>query len=393
MKRLLFVYHVSKIGGGSYCLLNLLKAVDRTVFIPVVLLPRKGPLSEEINKLGIEIVYYPHLTLYPYNKSLLTIGTIRKLFNMVKCFRGFSKLVRQIKPDIVYLNTMMLFPFARFAKKEGCTTVIHVREHWPLNEHTKQLMWARNEVDKYVDKLVAINCYSASIFPHKKATVIYDWIDMDERRGGPTLNEVLGIDDSNIKAFLFTGGIDPIKGTMEVVSTFSKFVKGNDKRLIAMGIDKTIFFPGIKGKIKKALSLMGLKSYKEKVIALCNKDPRIVCVPAIYNITNIMEKTCAFLSFFKMPHANLALAESIIMGIPSIAAQTDESLEYSNKGELAILFEFGNISLFEESVKGFENRSNKLQVKLRDGSAIIAEKFSRKRNAIIFDKTLKSLIS
>lgn len=392
MKKILFVYHVSKIGGGSYCLLNLLKAVDRTVFKPVVMLPRIGPLSEEIKKLNIEIIYYPPLTLYPYNQSVWSIKTIRKLFNMVKCFKGFTKVIKQEKPDIVYLNTMMLFPFARLAKEEGCMTVLHVREHWPLNEHVRQLSWARNIADKYVDKLIAINRYSASIFPQKEATIIYDWINMDERRG-TTLKEVLCEDDSNINAYLFTGGIDPIKGTMEVISTFTKYVKGDDKRLLAFGIDKSVVFSGIKGNIKRVLSLLGFKSYKERVIALCNKDQRVICVPAIYNITDIMDKACAFLSYFKMPHANLALAESIIMGIPSIAAQTDESLEYSGEGDLASLFEFGNLALFEQCVKDFESGNYKITENHSDGVAMLAEKFSKERNAAIFDKALKSLIS
>lgn len=36
MKKILFVHHVSFIGGASYCLLNLLKEFDRTLYKPVV---------------------------------------------------------------------------------------------------------------------------------------------------------------------------------------------------------------------------------------------------------------------------------------------------------------------------------------------------------------------
>ena len=57
MRRILFVFHVSSVGGGSYCLYNLLKAIDRTVFEPVVLLPGYGSLCDEISKLDIRIEY------------------------------------------------------------------------------------------------------------------------------------------------------------------------------------------------------------------------------------------------------------------------------------------------------------------------------------------------
>ena len=58
MKRILFVHHVSSIGGGSYCLLNLLKEVDQEKFQPVVLLQENGPLVSEIEKLGIKVYFF-----------------------------------------------------------------------------------------------------------------------------------------------------------------------------------------------------------------------------------------------------------------------------------------------------------------------------------------------
>ena len=72
MRRILFVFHVSSVGGGSYCLYNLLKAIDRTVFEPVVLLPGSGSLCDEISKLDIRIEYMPGMSTYPYSTSLLS---------------------------------------------------------------------------------------------------------------------------------------------------------------------------------------------------------------------------------------------------------------------------------------------------------------------------------
>ena len=60
----------------------------------------------------------------------------------------------------------------------------------------------------------------------------------------------------------------------------------------------------------------------EKVIDLINSDQRIKCIPATYNIKQILEQSSCMLSFFTIPHANLAMAESIIAGTPVIAADT-----------------------------------------------------------------------
>lgn len=61
MKNVLFIYHTSSIGGGSYCLLNILKTLDRNNIKPVVLLRDKGPLVDEIQKYGIEVILFPLL--------------------------------------------------------------------------------------------------------------------------------------------------------------------------------------------------------------------------------------------------------------------------------------------------------------------------------------------
>lgn len=394
MTKILFVYHVSSVGGGSYCLLNLLKTINRNVFDPVVLLPNEGPLCEEIAKLGIEIIYFSSLVLYPYNNSLFKYSTLKTLYQIKKCQKAFSETINSIAPDVVYMNTMMLFPYLKTVKEEhGRKTVIHIREHWPLDEHRKQLERARKMVYGYADKMIAINRYSASIFPQKESSIVYDWIDMEARRGGPSLSALLGEDSTNKRVYLFTGGLQPIKGTLEVITTFSNQIKGDDRRLLVLGVDPEMNWKGVKGRIKKVLSCLGYKTYKEKVVELCRKDKRIVCAPATYNITDIVEHVEGNVSFFTIPHANLALAESIILGTPAIAASTDESMEYSCEGKLALLYEFGNIKRFEGTWKMLDREQTNLKAVLLSQSEVVKNIFDPDRNSQVFNETLMSLAS
>ena len=390
MTRILFVYHVSSVGGGSYCLLNLLKAIDRVMFDPVVLLPANGPLCDEIGKLGIDIVYFPALTLYPYNKSLWSVKTFRTLMRVEHCQKGFADILRQVKPELVYFNTMMLFPYLQTAKEHGCKTVLHVREHWPLDEHKKQLNRARKLVYKYADKLIAINRYSASIFPKKEATIVYDWIDMEARRGGPNLMRLLGKVSSDVKVYLFTGGLQPIKGTIEVLDSFSHHINGDNKRLLVLGIDPVMEWNGFRGRVKKILSLLGYKTYKEKIVNICKNDKRIICVPSFYYITDLIEEVTGIVSYFNIPHANLALAESIILGKPVVAAQTDESLEYSCEGSLALLYKFGSKKDFVNAWLSLEQGDLGLDERLRKDSHKVADKFSPIKNSEVFNGAIKN---
>ena len=202
MKSILFVYHASNIGGGTYCLLNILREIDRTKYRPIVLLRADGDLVREVKSLGIEVHFMPTMTLVPYNHSLWNWRVLRAYRRIEKSFADFSVILDKINPDAVYLNTMMLAPYLEVAKNKGYKTAIHLREHWPLDEHKKQLTRLQNIIASYADQIVAINGYSASMVSMKKSTIVYDWIDLSNRYEYRPFDEIFGVDASKLKVYL-----------------------------------------------------------------------------------------------------------------------------------------------------------------------------------------------
>lgn len=354
-KRILFVNQVSYVGGSSYCMLALIKAIDRSIFEPVVLLRKEGSLAKELRTLGIEVHFFSQMTTVPYNESLFKHGVISAYLKIARSKRRFKSLLSSINADIIYLNNMMLYPYLKSAKENGCRTILHIREHWPMNEHRLQLLWARETAKKHADKVVAINHYSASMFPEcaDKMSIIYDWIDFSERYEPRPFDELFGVSPKKLKVFLFTGGLGYIKGTYDVVSSFTNVVKGEDCRLLLMGtgLDYKLKLTGLKGLMEKLLMLTGWKPYGFKTMEAIKNDKRIVCVPASYKIVDIFRQSYCMLSYFNIPHANLAMAESIVLGLPVIAAKTEESIEYSDNGNGALLFGFQNKKDFENKIE------------------------------------------
>ncbi len=49
MKRILYVHHVSSVGGASFCLLNIIKGLDRQKYAPSVLLKREWTSSRRVS--------------------------------------------------------------------------------------------------------------------------------------------------------------------------------------------------------------------------------------------------------------------------------------------------------------------------------------------------------
>lgn len=388
MKRILFMHQASTIGGGSYCLLNILREIDKSVIQPVACLASDGPLRMEIEKLGIEVVIFPKMAAIPYNRSLWSYSSIRAYWRVKQSISSFKKLLNDKKIDVVYLNNMMICKYLKPAKECGCKTILHCREHWPMDEHLTQLQWAQNAVYKYADELIAINNYSASIFPKKKATIVYDWIDMDSRYEPRPMSDILGEDASDKKVYLYTGGVQKIKGAVEVLSAFINIITDKNARLLIVGINP-------KGEIawyKQLLSKIGIKSYYCRVMELIKADSRIKCIPATYMLSHIIQQCYCNLSYFTIPHANLALAEAQIMGCPSIAADNEEAREYSLNGQLSLLFAANNWNAFGNAIKEMDYRHSEFVEKLYKYTAEIKCKFSKKTNTNNINKVIYNLL-
>lgn len=394
MKRIVFVHQASTVGGGSYCLLNLVRSIDRFLFEPVVLLKEEGMLADEFRRLGIRVILFPGLTEIPYNESLFRFRSLRAYYDVNRSLDAFERILREEKADAVYLNNMMISPYLVAAKRAGCKTVLHVREHWPLDEHRRQLDRLRKIVGNHCDRLVAINNYSASIFPDMESTVIHDWIDMDSRNSPVSTRDLFGEDMSGKKMFLFMGGVQRIKGAYQVLKTFCTRLTDESYRLLVLGCTKELSGRGVVKLAKTLLYRLGIPTYEYKVKMLARNDPRVVCIPGTYNVKSIMEQTWCMLSYYTIPHANLSMAEAIILGIPVIAADGEEAQEYSLGGKLAVLYSMNDQDAFEKAVSGFISQEGRLRASLDSESRkAVQEMFSPAANIAALNSLLTGLLS
>ncbi len=393
MKSILYLYHTSSIGGGSFCLLNILKAIDRSLYNPMVLLKDAGPLVDEITNLGIPVFFLKRMSTVPYNVSAFTPKKIRNSINLIFSLKDYQKILKSLKPDIVYINTMMLYPYLRPAKELGVKTVVHIREHWPRCQHRIQRKIALKHIDKYSDHIVAINKYSISMmdFSNKPKSIVYDWIDMTGRYEYFPLSKVFNENMNGKKVYLFMGGMQAIKGSLQVIRAFSECVVDNDARLLVMGISLNPCNAGIRGKVKSFLFKMGFPTYSDKVLSAINADSRIKCMPSRYKINHIIQQTYCVLSYFTIPHANLALAESIIMGTPSIAAETSESLEYSDNGLMASLFKINDYNDFKMHIMQFAENRPDIMNNIAEHSSDILKMFNLESNSDKLNNIYKTI--
>ena len=390
MRRILFMHQASTVGGGSYCLLNIVKALDKTLWEPIVALQSHGPLEDEFKKLDVKVVIFPQMANIPYNHPL-TPRNLLIYWRVLRSEKNCLELLQRELIDVLYLNNMMLAPYLRAAKKAGCKTVMHVREHWPLDEHQKQLEWIRKIVYENCDKLIAINQYSASIFPKIDSTIVYDWIDMSNRYKPMPMNEIFGEDVNGKKVLLYTGGFLRIKGTDYVVNAFKENVKGDDYKLLILGTDMNRPLVGTRHRIKSLLSHFGYRYYEQEMRNLVKTDSRIYCIPGVYELKHLVEQSYCFVSYFRMPHANLAMAENIILGNPCIAADSEEAREYTDNGKYAMLVKANDPDLFAQKLCVFLAENDQWRLAAQSGSEAVSKKFDKEINIKVLNDALRGL--
>lgn len=379
---ILYIFHVSHLGGGSLCLLNIVKSLDRVRFEPVVLLKTWAPLCEEFKKIGVTVIIEPSLSTVPYNRSIFSINSLKQIISVFLSVYKVKYWIKKTNADIVHLNTMMMYHYAIPGYKLKKKVIVHVREHWPKGQNVFQFNLARTIIKKYSDSIIAINQTSSDVInlPHM-TEIIYDWISFKDREEFYDLKNIIDKKYQNFKYFLFLGGIQKIKGTYEIVTTFNEKFNNKNALLIIVGCDsEDIIFKGVKGRIKKILHFFNYFTYSDKIKKIIQRNDKIICIPATNRVKSLIEQAYCTIAYPTIPHAILPIAESIYLGKPVISANTPEAQEYSNNGEAAKLFEINNKRKFIEALEySFENQE-KMEADAKNGMDEIRHKFSAKKN-------------
>ncbi len=381
-KKIYYIFHVSGIGGGTLCLYNLVKGLDRTLYEPTVILERPGPLSELLSTIAVPIVYIPNLCAYPYNRTLAAPSSLMAIIRIFRATHALYRLLAAANCHILHINSFMLFPYALASKALGIRTIVHFREHWPPDEHRLQFSAARRIVDSCAEHVLAINENAAKqLSMLDKTTVVYDWIDLNRDRSDGGVSRIYQERLRGKFNFLFIGGMQSSKGIVEVVQAFRTCSELVDCRLIIVGCDGSDGQrKGIRHRATSVLHKLGWKSKSRALMESIAADPRIVTLPSILAMREIYEMAHALVAFPRMPHAILPIAEALSVGLPVIAADLPESREYSGDNNGVIFIPHLNVDALCVGLRDMFKNWAYFRSQAQRGSTKVAARFDVGRN-------------
>jgi glycosyltransferase involved in cell wall biosynthesis len=129
----LFFDHTAALGGGEIALLNLVSALDRQRFAPVVLLASPGPLVAELERAGIETHVLPLAPeVVQTRKDSLGAGSLLKAGLMLRALLYVFRVARFIakrRVDLVHTNSLKADLIGGLAARLGRVPVVwHIRD-------------------------------------------------------------------------------------------------------------------------------------------------------------------------------------------------------------------------------------------------------------------------
>jgi glycosyltransferase involved in cell wall biosynthesis len=176
--RVLYINHVSQIGGAEVSLLALLGALDRAEFDPVALCPPRGELPARLAQIGVPV--HP---AWPPRARRGIAAAARQLVRGPLFSRWLNERLREWEIDLVHTNSFSAQLAAGAAAQEaGLPVVWHMhsilKRRWPNGVALRR---AGHNADRVicVSRAVARELEAWGI-PASKLTVIYNGLDLVE---------------------------------------------------------------------------------------------------------------------------------------------------------------------------------------------------------------------
>ncbi len=352
-KKVLYFNHTSHIGGAGMCLYQLVQALPREIVEPVVVLPAEGDLGAIFSAAGIEVIIEPNIKPLMGNSNSSDFwrwSSWEFFLAHHKATEACWRICGEQMPDIVHLNTTVLFHLAEGAKKAGVEKVVlHNREHWVVKKWDPRERLKRRKVPQFVDEIIAISKTSAEMFGYEqKTTVVYDWPDFEGRDGAVDMEMEYGI-SSHSKVILFPGGRSVLKGSMVALRAM-EFVRDKDAIALLLCVaepEKKI----IKRVVLKTLRVLRLKSASVRMDEAISRSGEKVCVGVVTkNIKSLMEQSCVIVSPFTIPHFSMPSIEAGLLKKPVIISDNGHARETVLDGESGLIVPSGSIQRLSEAL-------------------------------------------
>jgi glycosyltransferase involved in cell wall biosynthesis len=410
-QKLLFIQHATEFGGSAMSLLYTLQGIQKennNYHIIVALAKWTQGLADFYNNNGFEVVNpnfidtYEHTQLVSY-KVLHPIGLlneIKQLLKINKARKNTRLLIEREKPDLVHLNSVVLYPSALELNSMGVPFVWHVRE-----PSVKGLFGLRkNKISKALKTLpnksiFICNADKKSWRNPNNGIVVYNFIDFEKFNPNIETTMDFGLNNSGKTIYLlFLGGVNEIKGTHVILKAFDLVLKQNREKNI-----KLVFAGGQYAKpdyfiyklATTVLPIFGWNSYTEsleKLIVMLEIEKHIIRLPFIKDVAQLFKVSNILVFPSIRPHFARPIIEAGAMFLPVIGSNLGGVEELIIDGENGYLCPVNDYKYLASKINELIENPELMKQFGLNGNNIAIEKYNQQKNILeivnIYNKIL-----
>jgi glycosyltransferase involved in cell wall biosynthesis len=369
-RRILYVHHSGGMGGAPRSLAFLIKRLDKSIYEPIVICLWGGPAVKLFEEAGATVIV--DTKLKPFHGTTVS-GMNIKIFlkGIIYAYPTYlraKKVIKELQPDLIHLNTTCLFMLAKAAKKvsSNLKVITHVREPL-LDSLSGKILKYMNH--KYVDGYIAIDKYDASKLNIKDriAKVVYNFVDFDEYNSevkSNVLRKELNISEDSI-IFLYLARIAQSNGTLEMVRKCKEIV--NNK--------KNYHFV-IVGDVPEESN-----EYTIKVRGICDTNSNIHLLKFRNDIPNVIASSDIMLCPFTKPHFSRAIIEAAAMGKPAIGSNVGGPAELIVHKETGLLFDVNNFDTMLDCINKMASDNEYIKYLGKNAEKFAYDNFNMEKNS------------
>jgi len=320
--KVLFIHHGTILGGAPLSLLYLVRELERQPGMELEIVchaPQMRDffaknLKSPVNLWQDPLTYFGKYLIWDLRiNSVFAIKTLlRELFTIPKSILRQARAIKEKTPDIVHLNSSVLFTSAIAARMAGIPIVWHVREC--LHDAFRQQRISAPVIRRLADRVIAISQVEARLLgddSRSNIQVIYNPINFDalnpEIYDQDSEKQKLGLIKSD-KLVISLGGVNPRKGTLEQVEAM-RYTNEQTKLIIA----------------GPPISAVPANSYEQKIAAVISglPDGKVIFAGMVENVAPLLA-ACDLLVFTGMKsHFPRPMFEAWRMKKPVIVFEMD----------------------------------------------------------------------
>lgn len=365
-KRILYIQHATAMGGSVLSLLYLIQKLDCSRYTPIVACAGPESLVTSLYRdHGIETLSFPELSIFPhttggwfplYNpRALVQLAmTIARFPNSI---RATQRLIGELAPDLVHLNSIVLVPSAIGAARMGVPVVWHVREAVVRGHFGLRRYLIRRLLDRIPTETVFISSSERHLaFHDRKGVYIPNFVDFnrfDRTLDGPTCRRELGLAPDD-QVVLFLGGLGVIKGIYPFLEALRRERARNPRLQALIGVGISASSGSRVARVARViLPLVRCPTTRQRVMAFLERHQMgsyVHLLPFRNDVEHLLAASdlLAFPSI--APHFARPVIEAGAMGKPVIASRIGGVEELIEDGETGILVAPGDAAALADAV-------------------------------------------